>query len=122
MGGILSPKWVVSFYRNIHPYLKDIHVSVEEENHPEIPVANSIIFSPNPTDGMTTMEYSSTAFQKITITIVSVLGEVVLRQEVPVQAGKNIIPLDVYDFGSGVAFVSISDGITLYHGQLHIIK
>ena len=109
-------------YVSENPYLKDIHVSVVEEKNPEIPVENSIVFSPNPTEGMTTIEYTSTVFQKITITIVSVLGEVVLRQEVPVQAGKNIIPLDVHGYSSGVAFVSVSDNVSIHHGQVHIIK
>lgn len=109
-------------YVSDNPFLKDINVSVKEESKEQIPSTNSINFAPNPTDGLTTIQYNSTNQQTITITVVSVVGQVLIKQEVQVSAGRNDIPLDVSRFGSGVVFVNISDSTALYHGQLHIIR
>ncbi|MBS1537550.1 MAG: PKD domain-containing protein [Bacteroidetes bacterium] len=109
-------------YVSDNPFLKDINVSVKEESKEQIPSTNSINFAPNPTDGLTTIQYNSTNEQTITITVVSVVGQVLMKQVVQVSAGRNDIPLDVSRFGSGVVFVNISDTSAVYHGQLHIIR
>jgi PKD repeat protein len=109
-------------YVSNNPFLKEINVSVEEETPQELPIANSIILSPNPTDGLTTMQYYSTIPQRITVTVSSVLGEILFKEEVEVTVGKNDIPVDVRGFGSGVAFVSVSDNSSVLHGQLQILR
>lgn len=109
-------------YASDNPYLKDIQVSVEEDNHSEIPGESGILLSPNPTDGATMMEYYSPSSQLVTITIASTLGEIVYKQDVMVESGKNHIPIDISDLNSGVAFVSVSDATSIRYGQIHIIK
>ena len=108
-------------YVSNNPYLKDIDVSVEESKPVEVPTVNSLVLSPNPTGGQTSVQYYSTSSQRITITIVSVLGEILFKDDVMVEAGKNEIPLDLSNLSSGVAFVNVSDNVSVLHGQIHVI-
>jgi len=109
-------------YISDNPYLKDINVSVKEEQQMELPQSNSLVLAPNPTDGITTMQYLSTTQQKITITISTVLGELYYNEEIEVAAGKNDIQLDMSRFGSGVAFIGVSDKTSVLHGQIHVFR
>ncbi len=109
-------------YTSTNPYLKDISVSVDELPAKDIPLKNTLNVSPNPTDGLCTISYYSTSMQVLTLTITSLLGEVIEKQSIEVDPGENSIPLDLSRFTTGVAFIRVAGRSEVLHAQICVVR
>jgi hypothetical protein len=80
-------------YSNIIP-LKDFSTST------------SIIY-PNPSHGLSILNYYSETTQTTTLNIAQIDGKTVIHKTITLKIGKNDIPLDVQDLPNGIYFVRI---------------
>lgn len=67
--------------------------------------------SPNPAQGTVTLTLNMLNEKTVTYSITNLLGEVLLRSELPMQKGIGTSTLDISELPAGVYFVTVDDGI-----------
>ncbi len=65
---------------------------------------------PNPTKGITSIEFSANQGGQINLNIMNVNGQVVSQQSISVQVGVNTTTLDLNYLANGVYYITLSDG------------
>jgi hypothetical protein len=70
--------------------------------------SNSIFVSPNPTEGVFTVNYSSTATGTVTVTLVNVRGQVIMSEQIGQFSGKVTRTYDISGNDAGVYFLHVA--------------
>lgn len=71
---------------------------------------SSLILYPNPANDNAVLKISSNKEQNTQLSIYTVMGSLVDKQNITLNSGENDIKLNVKNYPSGVYFVSINDG------------
>jgi hypothetical protein len=82
----------------------------------------SLIAYPNPTSGLTTIEFAMGYSSNVTFAITNLLGEVVNTQKLGASKGLNTIQLDASDFSNGIYLYTITDGVNSIAKKLTVNK
>lgn len=72
-------------------------------------VASNIFVSPNPTEGVFTVNYSSTATGTVTVTLVNVRGQVIMSEQIGQFSGKVTRTYDISGNDAGVYFLHVAN-------------
>lgn len=78
--------------------------------------------TPNPTTGMTTIEFGSKIESSLTFSVVNTLGEVVHNETIQANKGVNNIRFDASNLATGVYFYSISNGMEKTTKRLAVVR
>ncbi len=78
--------------------------------------------APNPTASYTELKVNSKEAMDLQMVLLDVLGKVHVQQSVSVQAGQNIVPLQVQDLAQGMYFMNLTDGNEFISHKLIIEK
>lgn len=98
------PEW---YYQTATPYVRlnfDPSVGIEENNSS---VAIGNVF-PNPTSGLTTVNYSLANAADVTVEVVDITGKVVYTAANSAEAGANQVSFEAASFSNGVYYVTIA--------------
>lgn len=85
---------------------------------------NRMFFTPNPTNGASTLYYYSLNSQKVVLTVNSILGEQIIRKEIEMQSGENTVPLGLQgaDLSTGIYYVVIQHSSGTFTRILQIVR